>query len=146
MPQCDRSFSRDLKTLDRRLGTKFNGEHLVVTYDRGYGEPVNIYRVKADDGGFRQPDRRDLEIIKGGDLNNGDRMETRLKKLAYASELMRREMRRKSREMIRDHIKDDKNQLRRWVIDRSNSSKGNAEFRRIAHKPSKNVVMTSGSA
>lgn len=143
MPECDRSFVRDLKNLDRRLGTKFNGEHFVVTFNRGYDEPVNIYRVKADDGNFKQPDHRDLEIIKGGDLNNGDRMETRLKKLAYASELMRKDIRRKTHEMIRDSIKDDRNQLRRWIGDRANSSKSNAEFRRVPHKPGKNVVMTA---
>ena len=142
MPECDRSLKRDLKNLDRRLGTKFNGEHFVITYDRGYGEPVNVYRVKADDGGYRQPDRRDLEIIKGGDLNNGDRMEVRLKKMAYVSELMRKEIRKKQHDETRDRIKDSKLQLKRWIGDRANSSKSNAEFRRIPHKPSKSVVAT----
>jgi hypothetical protein len=146
MPEIDRSFARDLKILDRRLGTKFNGENFVVTYDRGYGEPVNVYRVKADDGGFRQPDRRDLECIKGGDLNNGDRMETRLKKMSYASEQMRKRIRENTRSEIRDMTKDSKTQLKRWVNDRANMGKGNAEFRRVPHKPRKNVVRTIESS
>ena len=143
MPECDRSFKRDLKNLDRRLGTKFNGEHFVVTYDRGYGEPVNIYRVKSDDDGFRQPDQRDLKIIKGGDLAVGDRMEMRLKKMAYASEVIRRETRRRVKDEIRNRLKDSKHQLTRWVGDRANISKSNAEFRRVPHKPGKNVVATT---
>ncbi len=139
MPEVERSFKRDLKNLDRRLGTKFNGEHFVVTYDRGYGEPVNIYRVKADNGAFRQPDKRDLEVIKGGDLEN-EKSDSRLRKLAYASELMRREAKRKAYNEIRDMTKDNRNQLARAFIERTNASKGNATFRRIDHKPGKNVV------
>lgn len=142
MPEVERSFMKDLKNLDRRLGTKFNGEHFVVTYDRGYGEPVNIHRVKADDGGFRQPDRRDLAIIKGGDLAN-EKAETRIQKLAYVSELIRRDQKRKAHENLRDMTKDNKNQLKKAFIQRTNSSKGNATFRRIDHKPSKNTVRTA---
>ena len=139
MPEVDRSFKRDLKNLDRRLGTKFNGEHFVITYDRGYGLPVNIFRVKGRDDGFRQPDKRDLEVIKGGDLET-EKMETRLKRSAYASECMRREIARKAAENIRNMTKDDKNQLQKAFIQKTNASKGNAAFRRIDHKRSKNTV------
>jgi len=137
----DRSFLRDLKNMDRRLGAKFNGEHFVVTYDRGYGEPVNIYRVKGDSGGFRQPDKRDLAIIKGGDLAEGPSMESRLNKLAYASENMRREARRKAKENIRDMTKDDKIFLSQKIGQMTNTSKSNSAFRRVKTK-SKNVVAT----
>ena len=140
MPEIDRSFKRDLKNLDSRLGTKWNGEHFVITYDRGYGEPVNIHRVKADDGGFRQPDRRDLAIIKGGDLAEGETMENRLKKRAYASEQMRREARRKAHEMIRDRTKDDRIYLGQKFRQLTGEGKANSAFRRITHKPGKNVV------
>jgi hypothetical protein len=142
MPECNSSFLKDLKNLDRRLSVKFNGEHHVITYDRGHGEPVNVHRVSAEDGGYRQPDNRDLAILKGGDLEEGESMELRLKKRAYACEEMRKHIRKRTREMIRDSVKDDRNQLRRWITDRSNGSKGNAEFRRISHKPGKNVVRT----
>jgi hypothetical protein len=142
MPEVDRSFKRDLKNLDRRLDAKFNGEHFVVTYDRGYGEPVNIFRIKGRDDGFRQPDRRDLEVIKGGDLEV-EKMETRLKKAAYAAECQRREDQRKAKDNIRNMTKDDKIQLQRAVARKYGTGKGNATFRRIDHKPSRNVVATA---
>ena len=142
MPEVDRSFKRDLKNLDSRLSTKFNGEHFVVTYDRGHGEPVNILRIKGENEGFRQPDRRDLAIIKGGDLAEGPKMETRLREAAYRSELQRREARRKAAENIRDMTKDDKIYLGQKIGQLTNQSKSNAAFRRIDHKPGKNVVAT----
>ena len=49
----DRSFLRDLCLIDRRLSVKFNGSNFVICYDRGYGEPVNILRVKNEDGSCR---------------------------------------------------------------------------------------------
>jgi hypothetical protein len=143
MPEVDRSFKRDLKSLDSRLGAKFNGQHFVITYDRGYGEPVNILRIKGEGGSFRQPDKRDLMVIKGGDLAEGEKMDTRLQKAAYASELIRREARRKAKENIRDMTKDNRNQLEKAFLQRTNLSKGNAVFRRIDHKPGKNVVATA---
>lgn len=142
MPECDRSFLRDLKNLDRRLGTKFNGNHFVITYDRGHGEPVNILRVRGEDGGFKQPDRRDLSIVKGGDLED-EKMEVRLRKAAYKAEQVRLEDRRKAKEMIRNRTKDDKNQLAKAFSKVSNTNQGNATFRRIDHKPGKNVVATA---
>lgn len=136
----ERSFMRDLKLIDRRLGCKFNGSRFVVTYDRGYGEPVNIALVKRDDGGFRQPDRRDLEFIKQGDLAQGDTMDSRLRKMAYTSELIRRKAREKSRENIRDMTKDDKIYLDQKFRQLTNQGKANSAFRRIDPKPSKNNV------
>lgn len=132
MPEPDRSFVKDLKNLDRRLGVKFNGEHFVVTYDRGHGEPVNVHRINNDDGSFRQPNKIDLKILKGGDLEGSNEpMKNRLSKLAYASELMRRKAREKAREEIRAMTLDNKNQLRRWIAQRANAGKCNSEFRRV---------------
>lgn len=142
MPEPDRSFLRDLRNMDRRLGTKFNGEHFVVTYQRPFGEPVNVLRVRAEDGGFRQPDKRDLAIIKGGDLAEGPKMELRLREAAYKAELIRQRDKQKAHENIRDMTKDSKNQLTKAFIQATNLSKGNATFRRIDHKPGKNVVAT----
>ena len=142
MPECDRSFKRDLRNLDRRLGTFFNGEHIVVTFDRGHGQPVNILRVKAEDGTFRQPDQRDMKIIKGGDLAEGPKMELRLKEAAYKAERMREADKRKAHEKFRDMTKDDKTYLSQKIGQLMNISKSNAAFRRIDHKPGKNVVTT----
>ena len=142
MPEPDRSFLRDLRNMDRRLGTKFNGEHFVVTYQRPFGEPVNVLRVRAEDGGFRQPDKRDLAIIKGGDLAEGPKMESRLREAAYKAERIRETDKRKAHENIRDMTKDSKNQLTTAFIQATNQGKGNATFRRIDHKPGKRCVAT----
>ena len=139
-PSPNSSFMKDLKNLDRRLSVKFNGEHMVVCYDRGYGEPVNIYRVKAEDGSFRQPDKRDLAVIKGGDLAEGESVKHRLNKLAYASEKMRERARQKARETIRDMTKDDKIFLSQKIGQLTNQSKSNSAFRRVNQKRSKNTV------
>ncbi len=142
MPEVDRSFRRDLRNMDSRLGVKFNGEHMIITYDRGFSEPVNILRVRAENGGFRQPDKRDLAIIKGGDLAEGPKMELRLREAAYKAEKIRQRDKQKAHDNIRDMTKDSKNQLTKAFIQATNLSKGNATFRRIDHKPGKNCVAT----
>ena len=141
-PSVDRSFMKDLKNLDKRLGVKWNGENFVVTYDRGHGEPVNIYRVKDDGGGFRQPNRNDLKIIWQGDLTRGEKPEHRVQKLAYMSELMRRKQRETTKGNIRHLTRDNKRYLSQKVTQLTNIGKGNSSVRRIPHKKSKNVVMT----
>lgn len=134
MPECDKSFVKDLRNLDKRLGVKFNDRNFVVTYERGYGEPVNIFLIKNEDGGFRQPDQRDLKVIKSGDLAEGESMESRLKRRAYISEKMREKMRENTSQEIRDMTKDNKNQLAKVISQKMNTSKGNAAFRRITPK------------
>lgn len=140
MPSVNSSFLRDLKSKDRRLGVKFNGSNFVITYERGYGEPVNIHRVTAEDGGFRQPDRRDLEIIAGGDLASGDSFKERMNKLSYASEKIRENLRKRAKDDIRHATLDNKNQLQKAFLQKTNQSKGNSTFRRIEPKRGKNVV------
>lgn len=108
----DRSFLKQLKLLDRRLGVKFNGQNFVVTYDRGHGDPVNIHAVRADSGGFRQPDRRDLEFLCQGDMERQTPRE-RFNKVSAYMENYQAEKRRKARENLRDLTKDGKNQLRK---------------------------------
>lgn len=137
----DRSFMRDLRLMDKRLNCKFNGSNFVVTYDRGYGEPVNIMSIRADDGGFRQPTGRDLEQLRRGDLASGDSMAVRLDKLAYASYELRTQMREKSREMIRNLTKDDKNYLMRKIGNIAGQGKPRPAFRPVTPKRGKNVIM-----
>lgn len=138
----DRSFMKELKTLDKRLSVKFNGANFVVTYDRGYGEPVNILRVKREDGGFRQPDRRDLELLRKGDLANGENMNVRLSKMAHASYELRETIRRKHRENIRDITKDDKNYLMNKIGRIAGQGKPRPAYRPVPYKP-KNAVATT---
>lgn len=135
----DRSFMRDLKNMDRRLGCKFNGSNLVITYDRGYGEPVNVLLIKRDDGGFRQPTGRDLEVLRGGDLASGESMDTRLRKLAYASYEIRETLKRKHRENIRNMTKDDKNYMMNKIGRLTGQGKPRPAYRQVPYK-SKNAV------
>ena len=141
-PTVNRSFLKELHSLDKRLGIKWNGEHFVVTYDRGWGEPVNIYRVKDDDGGFRQPNQLDLKTIWQGDLSRGTKPEQRVAELAYNSYKMREKVREKARDEIKAMTRDNKRYLSQKVTQMVNYGKGNSSVRRIAPKPGKNVVMT----
>jgi hypothetical protein len=66
----DWGFMRELGRINRKLGCKFNGTHFVITYTtEKYGE-VNIWKVADEKGGFRQPDKRDLDMIEGSNLEN----------------------------------------------------------------------------
>jgi len=130
MPTVDRSFARDLKTLDRRLGCKFNGNQFVVTYERGYGEPANVHLVKGDDGGFRQPDHRDIEALRKGDQENF-RMKDHLDKMAYTYTLIQRKMREKVKDEIKGMTRDNKRQLINAFAKAANDRKANSTFRRI---------------
>ena len=129
-PAPERGFVKSLKTMDKKLGIKFNGKNFVVTYDRPYGEPANIHLVRTADGGFRQPDTRDLNFIKSGDMEN-DRLKDRLDRLARHCEDIRAKMKKKGREEIRDMTKDNKVQLKNAFIKANNLGKANSAFRRI---------------
>ncbi len=108
----DKTFRQDLKRLDRRLGTKFNGQHFVVTFDRGYGEPVNIWVVKAENGGFRHPDNRDISKLKESDLARED-YRIKFMRVSQHYEALREKARKSRHELFRDLTKDGKRQLRR---------------------------------
>ncbi len=133
-PTVERGFMKNLKNLDRRLGVKFNGDNFVITYDRGYGEPVNLHTVKRDDGGFRQPDNRDLKVIYDGDMSN-KRPEVELQKRAYELLSVREESKKKSKEMFRDMTKDDRIQLMNAFQKAHGVGKNKAAFRPVTYKP-----------
>lgn len=130
----DRAFTKDLKRIDKRLGVKFNGYNVVVTYDRGFGDPVNIWVVKGDQGGFRPPDRRDVEAIAASNIER-ESPEEKFQRVSKYYQKVREDVRRKSRENIRDMTKDSKIQLRQAVAKVENQSKANSTFRRIENKP-----------
>jgi len=142
MPSVDRSFVKDLKSLDKRLSAVFNGSHVIIKYDRGHGEPVNILRVMGEGGSFRQPDKRDLMVIKGGDLAQGPKMELRLKEAAYRSEKQHERDKRRAADNIRDMTKDGARYLGERIGRLTNQGKCNSSIRRIDHKPGKNCVAT----
>jgi len=130
----DRAFTKDLKRIDKRLGVKFNGYNVVVTYDRGFGDPVNIWVVKGDQGGFRTPDKRDVEAIAASNIER-ESPEEKFQRVSKYYQKVREDVRRKARENIRDMTKDSKIQLRQAVAKVENQSKANSTFRRIENKP-----------
>jgi hypothetical protein len=138
-PSPSRSFMKDLRSMDRRLSLKFNGNHFIICYDRGFGEPVNVLRIQTDDGNFRQPTSRDLEVLRGGDLASGESMDTRLRKLAYASYEIRETLKRKHRENIRNMTKDDKNYMMNKIGRLTGQGKPRPAYRQVPYK-SKNAV------
>jgi hypothetical protein len=133
MPAIDSSFMKDLKLMDKKLDIKFNGKNFVVVYKRPYGEPANIHLIKAKDGGFRQPDKRDLIFIRSGDLES-DRLKDRLDRLSRHCEDIRRDMRRKGKEEISAMTRDNKRQLVNAFVKGNNLGKGNSTFRRVNTK------------
>ncbi len=73
--QPDRFFMKQLKELDPRLGCKFREdlERFVITWERFWGQPDEIMVVSKPH--FRQPDRRELLFLCGGDLHRKDMRE-----------------------------------------------------------------------
>jgi hypothetical protein len=136
----DPSIVRQLKKVDPKLGVKFNGRNMVVTYDRAVGGPANIHLVQGDYGEFRQPDRRDIEFIRSFDMHNESGRE-RLLRLSQKSEKIREDLKRKAKENIRDMTKDGRKQLEKAYLQATNLGKGNSAFRRVKVK-SKNTVAT----
>ena len=126
----DPSFVRTLRGVDPKLGVKFNGRNFVVTYERPSGDPANIHTVKREDGGFRQPDQRDIDFIRAFDMQNESCRE-RLQRLSQRSEQIREHIRAQAKEEIRYATRDSKNQLAKAFLQATNQGKGNASFRRI---------------
>jgi len=128
-PNPDRSFMSQLKAMDKALGIKFNGDHFVITYQIESGPCVNIWKVVDGDGGFRQPDRRDLEILQQSNIEK-ESAEEKHDRVERYMEAERDRDRQRSREMIRDRTKDDKIQLFNGFA-RLAGGKHNSAFRRV---------------
>jgi hypothetical protein len=105
---------RKLRELDPNLGCKFvpSHEHFVITYRRPVGQPVNVWLIQNDSGGFRQPDDRDIRKLQESDIHKVP-MKDRLREAAQYMERDREYQRRKRKEEIRDRTKDDRIQLMR---------------------------------
>lgn len=130
----DRSFMRQLRMIDKRLGCKFNGQHFVITFKTEKYGVVNIWKVADERGGFRQPDRRELEIIRESNLERlGPEQRWNLV-LAHMEDTRKRRDRLIHEEM-RDRTKDGKIQLMRAFANAVGAGKNNATFRRINVKP-----------
>jgi hypothetical protein len=138
----DWSFMRQLKMIDKRLGCKFNGDHFVITFQTEKYGVVNIWKVASETGGFRQPDRRELEIIRESDLERLGPKERWNLVLAHMEGT--KERRNKSiRDEMRDRTKDGKIQLMRAFANMiGGAGKNNATFRRINVKPKSKGMIT----
>jgi hypothetical protein len=127
---------KDLKLMDKRLNCHFDSdiERFVVTYQRPYGDPAIVHLIKTDDGGFRQPNRFDLEFIRGGDMENMTVRE-RMNHVSYYMEKVREKNRRDAKDNIRHMTLDGRRQLKAAFDQIHGAGKGNATFRRITPKP-----------
>lgn len=126
----DRSFMKQLHSLDKRLGVKFNGTHFVITCTtERYGE-VNIWQVVAEDGGFRQPDQRELEMLRESHIERISPNERFNLVTAYMEKFDSDQVRAR-KENIRNMTKDGKIQLYNAYNRVAGSGKSNATFRRI---------------
>jgi hypothetical protein len=141
----DRGFLKKLKALDPNLGCRYEPGHghFVITYRRATGEPVPIWLVQTVDGGFRQPDDREIRKLREGDLQRMS-MKERLQKVAFHLERERQLRRRRASELIRDMTKDGKFQLSRAIgkIDHNPGGK-RMPFRRIDPKPKGKAFSTA---
>ena len=134
MYTADRVFVKDLKRLDRNLGCKFKDGRFVITYDRAQGPKAEVFEVVNDAGGFRQPNKCDLDFLCEGDLHQVGVKERMQRTVSYMENY-----RAKQDKKVTDDLKgctvDDKIQLSNAINKAYNTSKSNSTFRRIEHKP-----------
>jgi hypothetical protein len=134
----DRSFMRDLNNLDKRLDCYFEADHghFVITYDRGYGKPLPLFAVQTDDGEFRQPDRRDMEILHLGDRSiPGQSVREHLNHVTNYMADYRAKMKTKGRTLFKEITIDDRRQLMNAFGKLWGGGKFNSAFRRVDVKP-----------
>jgi len=134
MPRPDRVFMKRLKALSPKLGCNFspNIERFVITHERAVGPPVPICKVAREDGGFRQPDNRDIAFVQSGDLAVQS-VDERLKKVAKHMETVREQDKKRTASEIRDMTKDGKIQLSRAIGKIQGSGKYDP-FRKVTPK------------
>jgi len=135
MPEVNKSFMKDLKLMDHKLGCLWNPDNkkFIVTYERAVGGSVPIATLAGVEGeSFRQPCAKDLEFIKSGDLSN-DTVKNRMNRTAAYMEDARNIQRKKAKAEIRDMTKDSKIQLTQAAV-RVAGGKGNSAFRRVTPK------------
>ncbi|MCK4787656.1 MAG: hypothetical protein KAV87_28130 [Desulfobacteraceae bacterium] len=126
--QPHESFIKRLHELDSKLGAMFNGEHVVLTYKRATGQPVPIWTVRGDDGEFRIPDQRDIEVLQEADMTKQS-MTDRLDKTSKYMQDVRDAREKDRRDAIYDMTLDSKKQLSR-AYGKINSPGGKGDNRR----------------
>jgi len=132
------SFTKRLHELDPKLGAMFNGQHVVLTYKRATGQPVPIWTVRGDDGEFRIPDQRDIEVLQEADMTKQS-MTDRLDKTSKYMQDVRDAREKERRDAIYDMTLDSKKQLSR-VYGKINNPGGKGDNRRYPLPKSKGKV------
>ena len=143
MYSVNRAFLKDLKLLDNRLDCEYDieVERFVITYERATGGPVPVLIVGMNEGYFRQPDKRDIEMLWRGD-NARISPKERILRTAKYMEDYRETRRRYMADEIRAMTKDGVNQLKPKLDRLRGSGKGNATFRRIDRKKKRGFLQT----
>jgi hypothetical protein len=135
---------KSLKSLDKRLDCVYSYEleRFLITYDRGYGDPLPLTLLETEDKGFRHPRHSDIEFLQRWDMENM-RLQDRLAMVSKYMDDYRLQKRRLARAEFRDRTKDDKIQLMNTFGKAMGTGKHNSTFRRISPRPkgvSYNVV------
>lgn len=136
MYQPSRSFMKSLKCLDSRLGCEYSYdlERFLITYDRGYGDPLPLLLIETEEKEFRRPRQSDIEFLQQWDMENM-RLSDRLNMVTKYMDDYRQRKRRASKEEFRNRTKDDRIQLMNAFGKAMGVSKCNSTFRRITPKP-----------
>jgi len=137
-PSPDSTFVRKLREFDPKLEVRFSRRHgrFIITQPRVTKpeRPAEVWMINEEDGGFRQPDSRDLKILFGGDLHRVS-VEERIKKgEAYMSGYDEKQ-KKDVKDEIRNRTKDGKIQLKQMYYKMGNLGKAPAPFRKIVKKP-----------
>lgn len=132
----DPNFTKRLKQLDPRLGCRFRHDlrKFAITFDRVVGPPAEVLIVRSEGGDFRQPDKRELDVLCEGDLHKTD-IKTRLDKADNYMREYRRDQQKEVESRIDLATKDDKIQLKNAYRKSFNLGSKQSEFRRIQPKP-----------
>jgi hypothetical protein len=140
MYKPDPTFMKKLKRLDKKLGCEYKRDSgregkFVITYDRPYKAPAVVAAVETDDGGFRFPHEKDIELLHNGDTHN-PRVRREIKETALWYERQREKQDKFNADERRHAIADSRRQLMPAFQRLGNTGgKNNSTFRRINLKP-----------
>jgi len=141
----DAFFMKQLKELDQRLGCRFREDldRFVITWEKFWGLPDEVMVVSKP--GFRQPDRRELLKLCGGDLHRQD-MRSRLNETAaYFADYEKRQNDFVADE-LRAQTREDKTQLKNTYRKVFNTGGKASAHRRITPKAKGETIAEIQSA
>ncbi len=131
------SFPKRLKEIDSNLNCQFNKLEKKFHIHYQTKNPVignaRIMVIQNDEGSFRHPDLRDIDIIMESDINRKEPKD-RAKEAAEYMVAEREKNRKDSKAMIRERTVDDKIQLMNAFARLAGVGKGNSAFRRVRAK------------